>query len=87
MAHSVLPPRNAEVTHIVDRENRIWQTGHGQARVLWFYGEERRLVILSHGFAKKDRKVPPVELDRARRARQEYVKAKESENLWLQEES
>jgi phage-related protein len=87
MAHSVLPPRNPEVTHIVDREHRIWRTGRGQARVLWFHGEAGRLVILSHGFPKKDRKIPPTELDRARRARRDYLKAKESGNLWFQEES
>jgi phage-related protein len=73
-------PNNSERTHIVDRRERIWQTGIRGVRVLWFY-DEGRLMVFSHGFPKTTRKTPDQELDKARRAIRAYFRAKTEGNL------
>lgn len=85
VAHTILPPRDSEITHLVDTSHRIWQTTQGQARALWFYDADR-IIVLSHGFLKKSQKTPDGELEQARNARREYLKAKQTEDLWSQED-
>lgn len=63
------PPRNVDVSHQVG--DGIWEFIQGRLRVLWFY-DSGRLVVCSHGFVKKSRKTPALELERARRCQQEY---------------
>lgn len=50
-----------------------------QNRLLAFWDKTDKtntLVIATHGFVKKDRKVPPKEIDKAERIREEYFKRK-----------
>ena len=79
------PPRNAMVSHIVDRDAGIWEFIKGRVRVLWFYDEGRRLVF-SHGFQKKTQRTPPVELTAARQVQQDYFKARKVGDLRILEE-
>ena len=85
IAHTILPPRDSEITHLVDTSHRIWQTTQGQARVLWFFDSDR-IIVLSHGFLKKSRKTPERELEQARNARREYLKAKQAGDLRFRED-
>ncbi len=48
------PPRIADICHKVSRE--IWVLVKGDLRIFWFYGEERRMIICTHGIIKKDQK-------------------------------
>lgn len=75
VAHTFERPRQAEISHLVDRELGIWQFTRGRIRVLWFY-DEGRLMLFSHGFVKKTRTTPPGELDKARRKIKAYFQAK-----------
>ena len=85
MADSAFPVRNNEITHIVDRKDRIWQTAQGDVRVLWFY-DEGRVMILSHGFVKTTQETPRDELEIARRAARAYRMDKEREWIRFREE-
>lgn len=55
------PPRNVEVSHQL--AEGIWEFVQGRLRALWFY-DERRLVIVTHGFVKRTRKTPSTEIER-----------------------
>lgn len=55
----------------------IWQFKSGPYRIPWFY-DEGKLIICSHVFVKKQKKTPKAERDRAIKAREDYLKAKES---------
>src|ERR1700692_1018344 len=37
VAHTFLPPNDAEISHQVDRKEGIWQFTRGGVRILWFY--------------------------------------------------
>jgi hypothetical protein len=79
------PPRNDEISHIIDRPDGIWEFIKGRVRVAWFY-DEGRMVILSHGFIKATKKTPPAEIERARRARNEYLRDKKAQRITYQED-
>ena len=44
-----------------------------QVRILYFYGEERRTIVCTHGFRKKSNKTPTEEIERALRIHQCYL--------------
>lgn len=50
--------------------------GSDISRVLYFFVVGRK-VILTNGFVKKTQKIPPRELDRAKRYRADYLRRKE----------
>ncbi len=50
--------------------------GNNIARVLYFFVAGRR-VILAHGFVKKTRRAPAREMDRAKKAREDWRKRNE----------
>jgi hypothetical protein len=56
------PPRNVGVSHQL--AEGIWEFVRGSLRALWFY-DEGRTVIITHGFAKRTRKTPAAEIERA----------------------
>lgn len=58
------PPRNVELSHQVGPG--LWQLAHGRLRILWFYGDDRA-IVLTHGFVKRSRKTPAAEIARAAR--------------------
>ena len=78
------PSRNTEISHKIQGE--IWEFIKGRLRVLWFY-DQGRIVICTHGFIKKTRKTPARELNRAENMRQEYLTAKNEDNIIIQEET
>jgi phage-related protein len=74
------PPRNQEKCRFF-REQRVFELKtRGGVRVMAFW-DEGNLIICSHAFMKKSRKTPAGELDRARKARNEYFTAKRMNQL------
>ena len=76
------PPHNFEVSHKIAGE--IWELVAGQLRVLWFY-DEGRLVICSHGFVKRTRKIPIGEINRAQSSCDAYRLAKKAGRLKVED--
>ena len=72
------PPHNVEASHKIAGE--IWELIAGRLRVLWFY-DQGRLVVCSHGFLKRTRKIPPGEVERAQAAFDSYQRAKRAGTL------
>ena len=63
-------PRTSSRTESWNRD--IWELKSGQTRLLYFI-EGSRVVVLTHGFAKKQQKLPRRELDHAWRLMVEYL--------------
>jgi phage-related protein len=76
------PPRNVDVSHKIAGE--VWELIAGRLRVLWFYGEGR-VVVCSHGFVKRTKKTPPIEIYRAQAVFNEYQIAKKQRDLKVEE--
>jgi hypothetical protein len=72
------PPRNVEASHKITGE--IWEFIAGRLRVLWFY-DQGKLIVCSHGFLKRTRKIPSGEIERAHAAFDAYQKAKKAGTL------
>lgn len=68
------------VSYLADRIFELRVTfGHLEPRILYFFdGQE---IILTHGFLKKTRAVPPDEIERAKRIRLDYFARKTEEEL------
>lgn len=49
-----------EISHQI--AGPIWEFIQGRLRVLWFYGEKRKLVICTHGFVKAQNRTPAAEI-------------------------
>ncbi len=64
------PPANIEKSRKIDRD--LWELKSVQARLPYFMHGRCRLVI-THGFTKKQPKLPRTELERARALRAEYL--------------
>jgi hypothetical protein len=77
------PPRNTDVSHKIRGE--IWEFIKGRLRVFWFY-DEGRVIVCSHGLLKKTQKVPAGELHRAEQTRADYFAAKQAGRLRIEEE-
>jgi phage-related protein len=67
------PPANVQRNRKLDAD--IWELKSGQTRLLYFI-EGSRVIVLTHGFAKKQQKLPRRELDHARRLRAEYLESR-----------
>jgi len=77
------PPRSVELSHQVG--SGLWELVRGRLRVLWFYDEDRDL-ILTHGFVKRSRKTPAAEIARAAAYRASYRRAKAAGHLIIEED-
>ena len=77
------PSHNVEVSHKIAGE--IWEFIAGRLRVLWFY-DQGKLIICSHGFMKRTRKIPSGEIERAQAAFDAYRAAKKGGNLKVEDE-
>lgn len=77
------PPRNADLKHRLD--DGIFELIKGQLRVI-FFTDAGNLIICSHGFLKKTRKVPRKEIEAAKRARRQYQKAREANPIEIMED-
>ena len=53
--------------------------GSNTTRVLYFFFTERR-IILTHGFIKKTNEVPPTEIQKAKKYRDEYLTREEHQD-------
>jgi len=58
------------------------RTGEWQIRVLWFY-DEGKMIVCSHGFVKKSRKVPRHDIAQAQDHRRHYFDAKRRNQLTI----
>jgi phage-related protein len=67
------PSINPEICRKIGQE--IWEFREGRIRILWFYGENREIIICSHGFLKKTQKTPQNEKNRAVAARKQYFRS------------
>lgn len=77
------PPRNVELSHLVGPA--LWQLARGRLRILWFYGEDRA-IVLTHGFVKRSRKTPAAEIARAIQSRTRYLAAQATGELMIEED-
>jgi phage-related protein len=76
------PPRNAEVSHQL--AEGIWEFVQGRLRAVWFY-DERRLVIVTHGFVKRTRRTPAAEIERAAGLRKAYLRDRRRGKIQIEE--
>ena len=61
--------------------DKVFQFTQGQLRVLYFYGEERGQVILTHGFKKKGKRTPGSEKTRAKGLKDAYLRDYKGNNI------
>lgn len=66
------PPRNE--TKFKHEEDNIYAIKLGQIRVYCFF-DAGRMIVVTHGSLKKKQKANPGDLKRAKRLRDEYLKA------------
>jgi hypothetical protein len=62
-------------------EPKIYEFIKGRLRLLWFYGEGRRVIICAHGFFKASKKTPRCEVERALEIREQYLEAHNNNNI------
>lgn len=78
------PVRNDKISHKIDDD--IWEFIQGRLRVFYFY-DEGRVVVCTHGLVKKTQKTPKGEIATAIRIREQYLAAKRQDNLFIEEET
>lgn len=71
---------NTKQCHYVDQGEEIYEYIKGRLRFFW-YEDEDRIVICTHGIIKKDQKTPKREIDKAIRIKKAYLSAKENGDL------
>jgi phage-related protein len=49
-----------------------WEVERNEFRLLFFF-HGRKIIVVTHGFSKKTKKVPPDEIERARKLRAEWL--------------
>ncbi len=60
------PERNKKITDV------LWELKSFQARLLYFFDGQKRIVI-THGFTKKRDDIPKAEIEKALRLRDQYL--------------
>lgn len=85
--HSEYGPEhfNTCQSHYVDQKEQIYEYIKGRIRVFWFE-DDNRVVICTHGIIKKSQKTPKHEIERAKRSKIAYQQAKQNGLLKLVEE-
>lgn len=76
---------NTAQCHYVDQRDQIYEYIKGRLRLFWFEDEDR-VVICMHGIIKKDQKTPRREIERAKRVKADYLRAKAQGSLIFIEE-
>lgn len=84
IAKNGLNQLSVDVSHNIAPE--IFEFIRGRLRIVWFYGDGRRIVVCSHGFLKKGQKTPRSEIETAQRARSSYVAAQQKGAVAIVEE-
>jgi hypothetical protein len=65
-----------DISHIVDEKHSIYEFIAGRLRLLWFYSQkEKKVIICTNGFVKKNQKTPRKFIEEARRAKISYTQA------------
>jgi phage-related protein len=72
------PPRNKEKSNYL--EGKIFEFKHNQLRILYFF-DERKLIVCTHHFVKKQQKAPKKEIKRAKELHKLYLQNKNNGNL------
>lgn len=72
---------NDKQCHEADKNESIYEFIKGDLRLLWFYGEDRKVIICSHGFLKKSDKTPNAEKQRAITLKTQYLKAHKNQEI------
>lgn len=86
-AHSRLGSEhfNHSQSHYVDQKEKIYEYIKGRLRLFW-YEDDDRVVICTHGIIKKSQKTPKREIEKAIRVKLAYMQAKANGSLHLIEE-
>jgi phage-related protein len=71
-------PRNMEKGRALKGYTNLYEIKEHGLRVMWFTTEERsengrRIVVITHGFRKKQNRTPAGEVERAERLKAEYL--------------
>lgn len=77
------PPHNTDVSHQIDGE--IWEFIKGRLRLFWFY-DEGRVVVCTHGLVKKGQKTPKSDIEQAQQWRNSYLESKQKGTLEIEED-
>jgi phage-related protein len=78
------PIRNDRISHKI--KDDIWEFIQGGLRVFYFY-DEGKAVICTHGLVKKTQKTPYGEIALAIRLREQYFSAKRQGILVIEEDA
>lgn len=71
-----------KISHHVDANGKIFQLTARKIRVLYFYSEtEKKVIICSHSFIKTTRKTPVAETKKAEKLRTAYHEALRSNQI------
>lgn len=87
-AHSKHGPDhfNTSQVHYVDQKEQIYEYIKGRLRLFWFEDDDK-VVICTHGIVKKSQKTPKRDIDHAKRIKAEYMQAKlDSSLIYVYEE-
>lgn len=76
---------NTDQCHYVDQQEQIYEYIKGRLRVFWFEDDDH-VVICTHGIVKKDQRTPKREIDKAKRIKAAYLKAKANAEVRIVEE-
>lgn len=72
--------------HSVDANDKIYEFIAGKLRVLFFQGTTGQVIICSHMFLKKTQKTPPKEVNKAIRAKKQYLAAEAANQVEWKDE-
>lgn len=76
---------NTAQCHYVDQGERIYEYIKGRLRLFWFEDDDK-IVVCTHGIVKKDQKTPRREIQRAVRVKKAYAQSKSLKGLQFIEE-
>ncbi len=77
---------NTEQCHYVDQSEKIYEYIKGRLRFFWFEDEDR-VIVCTHGIVKKSQKTPKREIDKALRVKTAYLLSKSSRSLQFIDEA
>lgn len=76
---------NTSQCHYVDQADQIYEYIKGKLRVFWFE-DEGRVIVCTHGILKKSQKTPKADIEKAKRIKGLYLKAKQDSRIELLDE-
>jgi len=76
---------NSKQCHCVDQNEKIYEYIKGGLRLFWFE-DEGRVVVCTHGIIKKSQKTPKQDKNRAKQVKRQYMESKAAGQLDIIEE-